>query len=155
MELQETRQINATVDQIWSSLTDVDVLRQCVPGCTEMTGSVEEGFEATVVQRVGPVKAKFKGRVIFSDMDKPKSLRISGEGSGGVAGFANGGAAVTLTPNGDETELAYEVNAKVGGKLAQLGSRIINAFARKMAGQFFKRLQGVLEADQAEAREQT
>ena len=155
MELQETKQINASVEKVWAALTDVDVLRQCVPGCTEMTGSVEDGFEATVVQKVGPVKATFKGKVVISDMQKPTSLTITGEGSGGVAGFAGGGAEVTLQPAGDQTDLAYKVEAKVGGKLAQLGSRIINAFARKMAGKFFERLQGVLEADQPEGAAQT
>lgn len=152
MELQEERQINATVNEVWASLISVDVLQQCVPGCTDMTGSVEDGFEATVVQKVGPVKATFKGKVLISEMDEPNSLRIEGEGSGGVAGFAKGGAHVTLLARGDETSLVYHVDAKVGGKLAQLGSRIINAFARKMAGQFFERLQGVLEEEENKVR---
>ena len=117
-----------------------------MPGCTEMTGSPEEGFEATVVQKVGPVKATFKGQVALSNRNEPESLTLSGEGKGGAAGFAKGGADVTLTDKGDGiTELHYEVEAKVGGKLAQLGSRIIDGFAKKMADQFFTNLQDAVE----------
>ena len=103
-----------------------------------MSGSPEEGFEATVVQKVGPVKATFKGAVTLSDIVEGESLTLSGEGKGGAAGFAKGGAKVVLTDEEGGTLLSYDVEAKVGGKLAQLGSRIIDGFAKKMADQFLK-----------------
>lgn len=137
MKLSDSRAINADLETVWAALLDADVLKACVPGCTEMSGSAETGFEATVVQKVGPVKATFKGAVQISDMNKPVSLTISGEGKGGAAGFAKGGADVSLEAQGDTTLLHYDVEAKVGGKLAQLGSRIIDGFAKKMADQFF------------------
>ncbi len=145
MQMSETRQIAATPDEVYAALIDPDMLMKCVPGATEVTGSPEEGFEATVVQKVGPVKATFKGQVTMTDMVPGQSIKINGEGKGGAAGFAKGGADVTLTAKDGGTELAYEVEAKVGGKLAQLGSRIIDGFAKKMADQFFNNLQETLE----------
>ena len=118
-----------------------------------MSGSAAEGFEATVVQKVGPVKATFKGAVSLSDMDAPNSRTSSGEGKGGAAGFAKGGADVRLEATGDTTILHYDVEAKVGGKLAQLGSRIIDGFAKKMADQFFDNLQASLEGTDGEEPE--
>ena len=112
-----------------------------------MTGSPEDGFEATVVQKVGPVKATFKGAVTLSDMDEPNALKLSGEGKGGVAGFAKGSSSVSLRPAEGGTLIAYEVDASVGGKLAQLGSRIIDSFAKKMADQFFENFKGQVEGD--------
>ncbi|EPX79432.1 CoxG family protein [Litoreibacter arenae] len=151
MELQGHRDIDASPAEVWIALLDADVLKACVPGCQEMTGSAEEGFEAVVVQKVGPVKATFKGAVQITDMVPEKSCTISGEGKGGPAGFAKGGADVTLSPNEDGgTRLSYEVQAKVGGKLAQLGSRIIDGFAKKMADQFFERFQTALEGEAEE-----
>ncbi|MEP1201311.1 MULTISPECIES: carbon monoxide dehydrogenase subunit G [Rhodobacterales] len=138
MKLSDSCAINADVATVWAGLLDPEVLKACVPGCTEMSGSASEGFEATVIQKVGPVKATFKGAVTISDMVEPESLTISGEGKGGAAGFAKGGADVRLEASGDTTILQYNVEAKVGGKLAQLGSRIIDGFAKKMADQFFE-----------------
>lgn len=138
MKLSDSRAINADAATVWAGLLAPEVLKACVPGCTEMSGSAEDGFEATVVQKVGPVKATFKGAVVLSEMDAPNSLTISGEGKGGAAGFAKGGADVRLEVTGDATILHYDVEAKVGGKLAQLGSRIIDGFAKKMADQFFE-----------------
>lgn len=138
MKLTDSRTINANAATVWAGLLSPEVLKACVPGCTEMSGSAAEGFEATVVQKVGPVKATFKGAVALSEMDEPNSLTISGEGKGGAAGFAKGGADVRLEAQGDTTILHYDVEAKVGGKLAQLGSRIIDGFAKKMADQFFE-----------------
>lgn len=129
---------------------DPEVLKACVPGCQEMTGSPETGFEAVVVQKVGPVKATFKGGVTLEDMDAPSSVKIVGEGKGGAAGFAKGGADVTLEDSETGTLLKYDVEAKVGGKLAQLGSRIIDGFAKKMADQFFERFQAAVERPAAE-----
>jgi len=145
MEMSGTRTIAADRATVWAALNDADVLKACVPGCEELTGTPEDGFDAVVKQKVGPVKATFKGGVTLSDVDAPNSYRITGEGKGGVAGFAKGGAVVTLTDVEGGTELSYEVEAKVGGKLAQLGSRLIDGFARKMADQFFERFQTTVE----------
>ncbi len=145
MNLTGSRTINADVATVWAALLDPEVLKACVPGCTEMSGSADEGFEATVTQKVGPVKATFKGAVAISDRVEHESLTISGEGKGGPAGFAKGGANVRLTAEGDTTILEYDVEAKVGGKLAQLGSRIIDGFAKKMADQFFANFQEAVE----------
>lgn len=145
MQLTDSRDIAAAPEVVWAALLDADVLKECVPGCQEMTGSPEEGFEAVVVQKVGPVKATFKGQVTLSELNEPNSLVLTGEGKGGAAGFAKGGASVTLTPSETGTTLSYDVEAKVGGKLAQLGSRIIDGFAKKMADQFFTRFQEVVE----------
>ena len=147
MKLTDQRDINADVATVWAAILDADVLKACVPGCETMTGSPETGFEAIVVQKVGPVKARFTGTVTLSDMVPRQSLRMSGEGKGGPAGFAKGGANVTLSTSETGTLLAYEVEANVGGKLAQLGSRIIDGFAKKMADDFFARLQKAVESD--------
>jgi carbon monoxide dehydrogenase subunit G len=158
MKLSDSRTINADAATVWAGLLDPEVLKACVPGCTEMSGSATDGFEATVVQKVGPVKATFKGAVALSDMEEPNSLTISGEGKGGAAGFAKGGAAVRLEGQGETTILHYDVEAKVGGKLAQLGSRIIDGFAKKMADQFFENFSdavGEPDADEVESTEET
>ncbi len=147
MELKDEREIAAPPEVVWAALLDADVLRQCVPGCTEMAGNPQDGFTATVVQKVGPVKATFKGEVTLTEMNEPHSLTISGQGKGGPAGFASGGADVVLTPTDTGTRLNYHVTAKVGGKMAQLGSRIIDGFARKMADQFFDDFKAVVEGD--------
>jgi len=146
MQMSDTRQIAATPAQVYAALLDPDMLKACVPGATEVAGSPEEGFVATVVQKVGPVKATFTGEVTISDLVPNTSLRIEGAGKGGAAGFAKGGADVRLVPSDTGCELSYDVEAKVGGKLAQLGSRIIDGFAKKMADQFFNNLQEGLEA---------
>jgi carbon monoxide dehydrogenase subunit G len=151
MKMSDERVIAAEPNVVWAALLDPEVLKACVPGCQEMTGSPEEGFEATVVQKVGPVKATFKGTVTISEMDEPNSLTLTGEGKGGAAGFAKGSSSVVLTPESDGTKIAYEVNASVGGKLAQLGSRIIDSFAKKMADQFFERFQAVVEGTDGDA----
>lgn len=153
MNMNDSREIAATPDVVWAAILNPEVLRQCVPGCEEMQGSPEEGFDATVVQKVGPVKAKFSGKVTLSDMIAPQSLRLSGEGKGGAAGFAKGEATVTLSPSGAGTLLTYDVEAKVGGKLAQLGSRVIDGFAKKMADQFFENFQNAVEGDTAAPEE--
>ncbi|WP_299953926.1 CoxG family protein [uncultured Roseobacter sp.] len=145
MQMSDTRQIAASPAEVYAALLSPEVLEACVPGAQDVTGSPEDGFEATVVQKVGPVKATFKGAVTLSDMVPDESLTISGEGKGGAAGFAKGGAEVRMTAKDGGTELSYDVEAKVGGKLAQLGSRIIDGFAKKMADQFFTNLQAALE----------
>ena len=155
MQLSDSRTLDANVETVWAALLDPEVLKACVPGCQEMTGSAEEGFEAVVVQKVGPVKATFKGAVQMSDRVEHESLTMTGEGKGGAAGFAKGGAKVRLEAQGDQTILHYDVEAKVGGKLAQLGSRIIDGFAKKMADQFFTNFQDAVGApeDDADAEE--
>ena len=155
MEMSGTRVIAADRETVWKALNSAEVLAACIPGCTELTGDAEDGFDAVVTQKVGPVKATFKGSVTLSDIVQPESYRISGEGKGGVAGFAKGGASVRLNEVPDGTELIYDVDAKVGGKIAQLGNRIINGFATKMANAFFDNfqahVQGDSEGDEAEA----
>ena len=138
MQMNDSQRIPAAKEKVWAALNDPAVLKQCIPGCQslEMTSPTE--MIATVVLKVGPVKATFGGKVTLSDLDPPNSYRITGEGAGGVAGFAKGGATVTLTSEGpDVTVLHYEVDAQIGGKLAQLGGRLIDSTARKLASEFF------------------
>ncbi|WP_101065518.1 CoxG family protein [Roseovarius salinarum] len=150
MKMSGEREIAADRQTVWTALMRPEVLKECVPGAQEVTGSPEEGYEATVTQKVGPVKATFKGHVTFSEMAEPDSLTLTGEGKGGAAGFAKGGADVRLEEIEDGTRLVYDVEAKVGGKLAQLGSRVVDGFAKKMADQFFERLEGVIEGPKEE-----
>lgn len=146
MQMSDERQIAAPPETVWTALFDPEMLKACVPGCQELTGSAAEGYEAVVVQKVGPVKATFKGTVTVKDVVEGQSCTLSGEGKGGAAGFAKGDAHVRLSPGEDGgTLLSYEVDAKVGGKLAQLGSRIVDGFARRMAGEFFTRFQAEIE----------
>ncbi len=149
MEMTGTRTIAAPREAVWAALNDPDVLRDCIPGCTALTGSPEEGFEAVVTQKVGPVKATFKGAVTVSDAHPPERYRIAGEGKGGVAGFAKGGADVALAEVEGGTELSYAVDAKVGGKIAQLGSRLVDSFAARMADDFFDRFSARVEGRDA------
>lgn len=149
MKLADTRTIAADRQTVWDAILNADVLKACIPGCQELTGSVEDGFEAVVVQKVGPVKATFKGDVTISDIVAGESLTLSGQGKGGPAGFAQGEARVKFSDAEGGTLLEYDVDAKVGGKLAQLGSRIIDGFAKKLADQFFQRFQNGLEPDES------
>lgn len=153
MQMNDHRDIKAARADVWAALLSPEVLKACVPGAQEVTGTPEDGFEAVVVQKVGPVKATFKGQVSLSDMIEGQSLTLSGEGKGGAAGFAKGGAKVVLEEIPEGTRLIYDVEAKVGGKLAQLGSRLIDGFAKKMADQFFENFQNVLEGSDEEAEE--
>lgn len=138
MELKGSCTLAADRMTVWSHLNNAETLKACIPGCQELTGTAEDGFSAVVKQKVGPVRATFKGNVTLSDVVEGKSYTITGEGTGGVAGFAKGGAAVTLNDTADGgTELTYDVDAKVGGKIAQLGNRVVGSFAKKMADEFF------------------
>ena len=145
MLLSDTREIKADPKVVWDAILNPEVLKECIPGCESLTGSVAEGYEAVVKQRVGPVSATFTGLVQLSDIVPGKSLKISGEGKGGVAGFAKGGANVSFEPMEGGTRLTYEAEANVGGKIAQLGSRIIDSFAKKLADEFFTRFQAAVE----------
>src|SRR5437764_11133030 len=133
-------QLAANRQIVWAKLNDPTVLKSCIPGCELLEKNSENEFQAVATVKVGPVKARWKGKVRLSDLDPPNSYRISGEGEGGVAGFAKGGAKVTLTDQGGGgTLLSYDVEAQIGGKLAQLGQRLINSAAKKTADDFFER----------------
>jgi carbon monoxide dehydrogenase subunit G len=122
---------------VWTALNDPDVLKACIPGCEALEKISDTEFRATAKVAVGPVKATFKGAVALSDLDPPNGYTISGEGQGGVAGFAKGGAKVRLEEAEGGTKLVYDVDAQVGGKIAQLGGRLINGVAKKYADEFF------------------
>jgi uncharacterized protein len=130
-------QLAAPRDVVWTKLNDPEVLKASIPGCEELERTEDNGFRATVKVKVGPVSARFKGRVTLSDLDPPNGYKINGEGEGGVAGFAKGGASVKLAEKDGGTLLNYEVEAQIGGKLAQLGQRLINGTSKKLADEFF------------------
>ena len=140
MDLSGERTIHADRQTVWNALNDADTLRACIPGCENLEKHSDTQMSATVVTKIGPVKAKFSGEVTLENINPPESYTISGEGKGGIAGFAKGGADVILEETEDGTLLKYTVDAKVGGKLAQLGSRLIDSTANKLAGQFFDAL---------------
>jgi uncharacterized protein len=126
-------------EEVWAKLNEPEVLRACIPGCESLEKLSDVEFQAVALTKVGPVKARFKGKVRLSDLDPPKHYRISGEGDGGVAGFAKGGASVSLQATATGTLLSYQVEAQIGGKLAQLGQRLVNGVAKKLADQFFEK----------------
>jgi carbon monoxide dehydrogenase subunit G len=132
--------IAARREEVWALINDPAVLRACIPGCDSLEGTPETGFAARVTTKIGPVKATFAGNVALSNVNAPESLTISGEGKGGVAGFAKGGADVHLAEDGAQTVLTYLAKAQVGGKLAQLGARLIDSTAKKLADEFFEKL---------------
>lgn len=139
MKMMGEYELPAERQAVWEALNDADVLRDCIPGCQELEREGDDGFKAVAVVKIGPVKAKFSGNVLLSDLDPPNGYRISGEGQGGVAGFAKGGADVRLADaEGGGTLLSYDVDAQIGGKIAQLGQRLVNGAAKKMADQFFE-----------------
>ena len=127
----------ATREVVWAKLNDAGVLKACIPGCEELERTDANGFRAVAKMKVGLMSARFKGRVTLSDLDPPNGYRSSGEGEGGVAGFAKGGATVALSEKAGGTVLRYDVEAQIGGKLAQLGQRLINGAAKKLADEFF------------------
>lgn len=137
MELSDEIRISAPRDVVYQALNNVDVLRECIPGCEELTQAGPDQLEAKVVLKIGPVKAKFAGEVTLDTSNAPDGFSLMGEGKGGAAGFAKGGADVTLTEDGDETVLTYTAKVDIGGKIAQLGSRLIAGTAKKLSGKFF------------------
>jgi uncharacterized protein len=140
MEMTGEFHIPAPRERVWQALNDAETLKQAIPGCREIEKVSDTEFTAKVVAKVGPVSATFGGKINLSDLDPPRAYTISGEGTGGVAGFAKGSAKVNLDEDsGDTTVLRYQVQAHVGGKLAQIGSRLIDATSRKMANDFFNR----------------
>jgi len=130
--------IAAPVQKVWEALNNPDVLKQAIPGCQSLEKKSDTEMAATVVLKIGPIKATFNGEVTLKNLNPPHSYTIQGEGKGGIAGFAKGGADVTLTADGaDATVLKYAAKAEVGGKIAQLGSRLVESTSKKLAGQFF------------------
>ena len=138
MEMTGEQLIPASQQDTWAALNDPDVLKACVPGCESITLVNPNEYQVLMTARVGPVSAKFRGRLSLSDIKPPHSYSLAFEGQGGAAGFAKGGAQVKLVPQGEQTRLIYDVKANVGGKLAQIGSRLVDAAAKKVADEFFK-----------------
>ncbi len=139
MKMSSEEVIPAPREAVWRALNDAEVLRQAIPGCQSIQKNSDTELEATVVVKIGPVKSTFTGEVHLSDLDPPSSYRISGEGKSGIAGFATGSANVRLYEVPEGTKLSYDVEAQVGGKLASLGSRLIDSTARSLATQFFEK----------------
>lgn len=137
MTMQGEVVLPASREAVWNALNDPDVLKACIPGCESLEKVSDTAFQAVAKVAIGPVKATFKGGVELSDLDPPNGYRISGEGQGGIAGFAKGGATVKLDDAEGGTKLTYDVDAQVGGKIAQLGGRLINGVAKKYADEFF------------------
>lgn len=151
MEMHGELRIPAPRLAVWTKLNDPETLKACIPGCESVEKVSDTEFTAKLVARVGPVKANFSGKVTLTDLNPPAGYTITGEGTGGVAGFAKGSAKVSLDDAGDETVLRYGVSAQVGGKLAQIGSRLIDATSRKMADEFFSRFVGIMSASETGA----
>ena len=138
MDMSGSERIEAPVEAVWQALNDPEILRQAIPGCESLDKTSDTTMTAKVVLKVGPIKAKFEGAVELQNLNPPFSYTIAGEGKGGLAGFAKGGADVSLEADGpDATILSYTVKAEVGGKIAQLGSRLIDSTSKKLAGEFF------------------
>jgi carbon monoxide dehydrogenase subunit G len=144
MRMSAAQRIPAPQRIVWEALNDPEVLRRSIPGCESVDRIGDGELAAAVTAKIGPVKARFTGKILLSAIDPPRGYRMTGEGDGGGAGFAKGGATVTLSADGDATMLTYDVEATVGGKLAQIGSRLVDAAARKMADDFFSRFNGIV-----------
>ncbi len=153
LELKDDILIAAPRDRVYAALNDTATLQRAIPGCEELIRHSETDLEAKVVLKIGPVKARFAGKVTLDQTGAPGSFSLRGEGSGGVAGFAKGGAVVTLEDRGAETLLSYNASADVGGKIAQLGSRLIAGTARKLADQFFTAFAAEVSAAEATTTE--
>ena len=145
MELKDEITINAPMTRVYAALNDPEVLRQCIPGCEELIKHSDTELEAKVVLKVGPVKARFGGNVELDTSGAPDAFSLTGQGSGGAAGYAKGGADVTLVEVDGVTTLSYTAKVDIGGKLAQLGSRLIQSTAKKLAGKFFKTFAEVVD----------
>lgn len=144
MELEDEIRIAAPRGKVYAGLNDPEVLKECIPGCEELIKHSDTELEAKVVLKIGPVKAKFGGNVTLDPISPPEKFALSGEGSGGIAGFAKGGAEVELIEEGDETILRYKAKADVGGKIAQLGSRLVTSTSKKLASKFFEQFAEVV-----------
>ena len=147
MELKDEIIINAPKEKVYAALNDPEILQHCIPGCEELIKHSDSELEAKVVLKVGPVKARFGGNVQLDQSGAPDAFSLSGQGNGGAAGHAKGGADVTLTADSETTILRYEAKAEIGGKLAQLGSRLIQSTAKKLAAKFFKSFADAMNED--------
>ena len=147
MKLTGSQNIPAPRETVWKGLNDPSILQLCIPGCSKIEVTAPNNFKATVTIKVGPVKANFGGQVTLSELNPPESYRITGKGDGGFAGFATGGATVKLTAlSANETQMDYDVDAQIGGKLAMLGSRLVDSTATSLANQFFTKFGGLMKA---------
>jgi carbon monoxide dehydrogenase subunit G len=151
MEMQGKRQLAITQQQAWDALNDPAVLKLCIPGCEKIEATGDNQYSMAVALKIGPLAAKFAGKIALSDINPPQSYTIAFEGQGGPAGFGKGSANVQLTPNADGHELAYTVQASVGGKIAQVGQRLIDGVAKSMAEDFFKRFDEEMQRQHPEA----
>ncbi|WP_421710304.1 CoxG family protein [Algihabitans sp.] len=151
MDLSGERKIQATRETVFAALNDPDILRQAIPGCESLEKTADNAFDAMVTLKIGPVKAKFKGAVTLDDLNPPESYTLAGEGKGGAAGFASGKAEVKLEEEADGTLLKYDVHANLGGKIAQLGSRLVQGTANKLSAEFFAKFAELVEGDAATA----
>lgn len=147
MELSDEITINAPKDKVYAALNDPEILQQCIPGCEELIKHSDTELEAKVLLKIGPVKARFAGNVVLDTTGAPDAFSLTGQGTGGAAGHAKGGADVTLTADGDSTILRYEAKAEIGGKLAQLGSRLIVSTSKKLASKFFTKFAEVVDSE--------
>ncbi len=154
MEMTQTRQLPVAQQTAWEALNDTGLLKQCIPGCESIEPDGDHAYLLALTAAVGPVKARFKGRMALQDIQAPDSYTIQFDGQGGAAGFGKGTAQVTLAPDGEHTVLTYTVNAQVGGKIAQIGSRLVDAAARKMADVFFDRFTAAVSGDGAQEEAQ-
>lgn len=148
MKMNGEELINASRAAVWEALNDPEMLKQAIPGCESVDKEGEDRFAAVVKVKVGPVKATFKGQVTLSNIDAPNGYTITGEGKGGAAGFGKGGADISLSDADDGTLLKYDVNASVGGKMAQIGSRLIDSTAKKLAREFFSKFNELVSASE-------
>jgi carbon monoxide dehydrogenase subunit G len=144
MEFTGEHLVPAPIGRVWAGLNDPEILRRSIPGCTDMLQTGDSEFTASVVVRVGPVSATFKGKVELSDLDPPYGYTLSGRGQGGPAGFAKGSARIRLTPDGEGTRLSYIADVDIGGKLASVGGRLIQSVAKKNAEDFFSAFSSVV-----------
>ncbi|QEE46015.1 carbon monoxide dehydrogenase subunit G [Rhizobium sp. WL3] len=152
MDMQGSERIEAPIETVWLALNDPEILKKAIPGCESLEKTSDSTMAAKVVLKIGPIKAKFEGAVELQNLNPPHSYTISGEGKGGLAGFAKGGADVTLTADGEgATLLSYTVKAEVGGKIAQLGSRLIESTSKKLAGEFFSNFSAAVTARDVQA----
>ena len=149
MELAEEITIAAPLDKVYEGLNDIAILKACIPGCEELNWTSENELEAKVTLKIGPVKAKFGGKVTLYTTHAPTGFSLAGEGDGGLAGFAKGGADVQLIADGDSTVLKYEAKAQTGGKIAQLGGRLITSTARKLSKMFFAKFEKIMSGEES------
>ena len=149
MELEDEITIPASLDDVYEALNDITILKACIPGCEELIRNDDGELEAKVTLKIGPVKAKFGGRVTLDNTNAPMKFSLAGEGDGGLAGYAKGGADVELNTDGDNTILKYVAKAETGGKIAQLGGRLINSTARKLSKMFFTKFEKIMSGEES------